>query len=163
MVDWHGDPARITDALSRCCRAGAAAGTRTRHDGDPSARLRSLPRPAGRGDKKRLFRFRGVWDAICSAAGLVRNAPSGGQIVRADYPTTRVEIVPQMLEGASAESIGRGATLALRCTMCHGAHVGEPVKSPAETRRIEASGTTVICGHDDAQWDTPTKGADFYD
>jgi hypothetical protein len=36
------------------------------------------------------------------------------------------------------------------------------VKSPAETRRIEASGTTVICGHDDAQWGTPTKGADFY-
>jgi cytochrome c553 len=34
---------------------------------------------------------------------------------------TRVEIVPQMLQGASAESIGRGATLALRCTMCHGA------------------------------------------
>jgi cytochrome c553 len=26
-----------------------------------------------------------------------------------------------MLSGASAESIGRGATLALRCTMCHGA------------------------------------------
>jgi cytochrome c553 len=26
-----------------------------------------------------------------------------------------------MLEGASAESIGRAATLALRCTMCHGA------------------------------------------
>jgi cytochrome c553 len=65
-------------------------------------------------------RFRGVWDAICSAAGLVRNAPPA-EIVRADYPTTRVEIVPQMLQGASAESIGRGATLALRCTMCHGA------------------------------------------
>ena len=65
-------------------------------------------------------RFRGVWDAVCNAAGLVRNAPSA-QIVPADYPTTRVEIVPQMLQGASAESIGRGATLALRCTMCHGA------------------------------------------
>ena len=66
-------------------------------------------------------RFKGVWDAICSAAGLVRNAPSGAQIVRADYPTTTVEVVPQMLQGASAEAIGRGATLALRCTMCHGA------------------------------------------
>jgi cytochrome c553 len=66
-------------------------------------------------------RFKGVWDAICSAAGLVRNAPSGAQIVRADYLTTSVEIDPQMLQGASAESIGRGATLALRCTMCHGA------------------------------------------
>ena len=66
-------------------------------------------------------RFKGVWDAICSAAGLVRNAPSGAQIVRSDYLTTSVEIDPQMLQGASAESIGRGATLALRCTMCHGA------------------------------------------
>ena len=66
-------------------------------------------------------RFKGVWDAICSAAGLVRSAPSGAQIVRADFLTTSVEIDPQMLQGASAESIGRGATLALRCTMCHGA------------------------------------------
>ena len=66
-------------------------------------------------------RFKGVWDAICSAAGLVRNAPSSAQIVRADYPTTTVEVVPQMLQGANAEAIGRGATLALRCTMCHGA------------------------------------------
>src|SRR5262249_40738534 len=66
-------------------------------------------------------RFKGVWDAICSAAGLVRNAPSGAQIVRADYPTTTVEIDPQTLQSASAESIGHGATLALRCTMCHGA------------------------------------------
>ena len=66
-------------------------------------------------------RFKGVWDAICSAAGLVRNTPSATQIVRADYLTTSVEVDPQMLQGASAESIGRGATLALRCTMCHGA------------------------------------------
>jgi cytochrome c553 len=66
-------------------------------------------------------RFKGVWDAICSAAGLVRNASSSAQIVHADYRTTSVEIDPQMLQGASAESIGRGATLALRCTMCHGA------------------------------------------
>jgi cytochrome c553 len=65
--------------------------------------------------------FKDVWDAICTAAGLVRNAPAGEQIVHADYPTTTVEVVPQMLSGASAESIGRGATLALRCTMCHGA------------------------------------------
>lgn len=66
-------------------------------------------------------RFHGLWDAICSAAELVRNAPSGMQIVRADYPTTRVAVIPQMLQGASAEFIGSGATLALRCTMCHGA------------------------------------------
>jgi len=66
--------------------------------------------------------FQGIWDAICSAAGLVRNLPSTAQIVRADYLTTSVEVIPQILQSASAESIGRGATLALRCAMCHGAH-----------------------------------------
>jgi cytochrome c553 len=66
-------------------------------------------------------RFHGLWDAVCSAAGLVRRAPSGPQIVKPDYPTTRVVVIPQMLRGASADSIGRGATLALRCSMCHGA------------------------------------------
>ena len=75
-------------------------------------------------------RFRGVWDAICSAAGLVRNAPSDARVVRADYPTTRVEVIPQMLQGASAEAIGRGATLALRCTMCHGARGLSQADSP---------------------------------
>jgi cytochrome c553 len=75
-------------------------------------------------------RFRGVWDAICSAAGLVSSAPSADQIVRADYPTTRIEVIPQMLSGATAESIGRGATLGLRCTMCHGARGLSQADSP---------------------------------
>jgi cytochrome c553 len=66
-------------------------------------------------------RFHGLWDVICSAAGVVRQRLPGEEIVHAGYPTTQVEIVPQMLHGASAEAIGRGATLALRCTMCHGA------------------------------------------
>jgi cytochrome c553 len=74
-------------------------------------------------------RFSSVWDAICSAAGLVRTAPSQ-QIVAADYSTTRVEIIPQMLDGANAVSIGRGATLALRCTMCHGARGLSEANSP---------------------------------
>jgi N-acyl homoserine lactone hydrolase len=30
-------------------------------------------------------------------------------------------------------------------------------------RRIEASGATVICGHDAAQWSALRKGADAYD
>jgi N-acyl homoserine lactone hydrolase len=37
------------------------------------------------------------------------------------------------------------------------------LKSWAEIRRIEASGATVICGHDDAQWASLRKGADAYD
>jgi glyoxylase-like metal-dependent hydrolase (beta-lactamase superfamily II) len=37
------------------------------------------------------------------------------------------------------------------------------LKSWEEIRRIEARGATVLCGHDDAQWQTLRKGADFYD
>jgi N-acyl homoserine lactone hydrolase len=36
-------------------------------------------------------------------------------------------------------------------------------KSLAEVRRIEARGTTVLCGHDDAQWTSLRKGADAYE
>jgi glyoxylase-like metal-dependent hydrolase (beta-lactamase superfamily II) len=36
-------------------------------------------------------------------------------------------------------------------------------KSLDEVRRIEASGTTILCSHDAKQWDTLRKGADAYD
>jgi cytochrome c553 len=66
-------------------------------------------------------RLLGVWYSICSAAGLIRVPPIHEQIVQPTYVTSPVEVVPGMLRNASAVSIGRGATLALRCTMCHGA------------------------------------------
>jgi cytochrome c553 len=75
-------------------------------------------------------RFRGLWDAICSAAGLIYAAPGSQPVEQASYPTTQVEIIPGMLRDASAESIGRGATLALRCTMCHGARGMSQANSP---------------------------------
>lgn len=75
-------------------------------------------------------RFHGVWDAICSAAGLVRAAPGTEPVVQASYRTTSVVVTPQMMRPASAESIGRGATLALRCTMCHGARGLSEADSP---------------------------------
>ncbi len=75
-------------------------------------------------------RFAGIWDAICSAAGLVRAAPASGPAIRADYPTTQVVLTQEMLQHASAESVGRGATLALGCTMCHGARGLSQADSP---------------------------------
>ena len=36
-------------------------------------------------------------------------------------------------------------------------------KSLAEVRRIETQGATIVCGHDDAQWQTLRKGADSYE
>jgi N-acyl homoserine lactone hydrolase len=37
------------------------------------------------------------------------------------------------------------------------------LKSFAEVRRVERSNATVICGHDDAQWQTLKKGQDAYE
>ena len=37
------------------------------------------------------------------------------------------------------------------------------LKSYAQVRRIEASGATIVCGHDAAQWATLRKGANAYD
>lgn len=73
---------------------------------------------------------RGLWAAICGAAGLLRNPPAGEPIVRGDHPVTTVSVVPQMLDGATAQAIGLGATLALRCTMCHGARGLSEANSP---------------------------------
>jgi cytochrome c553 len=61
----------------------------------------------------------GLWDAICRAAG----APGPRQITapqEAKAVSSDVIMVPQMIATDSV-SVGRGATLALRCTMCHGA------------------------------------------
>jgi cytochrome c553 len=46
------------------------------------------------------------------------------------YKTSGVVVTSEMLQGAGAESIGRGATLALRCTMCHGARGMSQANSP---------------------------------
>jgi cytochrome c553 len=62
----------------------------------------------------------GVWNTICRAAGVIRVPPIHEQVVAPTYITTRVEIAPGMLRHAGTDAIGRGATLALRCAMCHG-------------------------------------------
>lgn len=65
------------------------------------------------------LQFASLWDAICSAAGLPqRTAP---------VPTAKVGprlseaiLTSTTLVRPSQESIGRGATLAQRCAICHG-------------------------------------------
>jgi cytochrome c553 len=61
-----------------------------------------------------------LWQRMCRAAGFVRSP--------ADYSTSVAPrtftsvVVPQALLGVGTpDQIGRGATLALRCTVCHGA------------------------------------------
>jgi cytochrome c553 len=62
--------------------------------------------------------FSSAWDAICSAAGLPRRAISTAP--SSTRPLTEVVLTPTMLARPSQESIGRGATLAQRCAICHG-------------------------------------------
>jgi cytochrome c553 len=64
-------------------------------------------------------RASGLWDAICSAAGIVRE-PSSEKPVEPDFKVSSAVMTSDMLRGADAESIGRGATLAHQCAICHG-------------------------------------------
>ncbi len=74
--------------------------------------------------------FAGMWDAICSAAGVPRPAPASESVVQPVFTTTRVMLTPAMLRPSDAEAVGRGATLALRCTMCHGVRGLSEANSP---------------------------------
>ncbi|MBV8650869.1 MAG: cytochrome c4 [Alphaproteobacteria bacterium] len=61
-----------------------------------------------------------LWDMICSAAGIGRAAPPSTPASPV-ITTSAVIVTPQTLSNPSAVSIGRGATLALQCAICHGA------------------------------------------
>jgi len=74
--------------------------------------------------------FADAWDKICSAAGLVRPSTLASPVVKPDFQTSEVIVTPQMMGPVDTVSIGRGATLALRCTMCHGARGLSEADSP---------------------------------
>ena len=75
-------------------------------------------------------RFAGVWDTICGAAGLVRATPAPVPMPRADPGMTQVVMTSLMPAGVDGGAIGRGATLAMQCTMCHGARGMSEADSP---------------------------------
>jgi cytochrome c553 len=61
-----------------------------------------------------------LWQRMCRAAGVVTGTPpAGNQTVPAAYTT--VVVPPSAMTAGTPDQIGRGATLALRCTACHGA------------------------------------------
>lgn len=66
--------------------------------------------------------FQGIWNAICSAAGVPRRwlAQSGVIAVQGAGRST-VTVTPQLLRIADQQAMGRGAALAARCTGCHNA------------------------------------------
>ncbi|HEY5757131.1 MAG TPA: c-type cytochrome [Steroidobacter sp.] len=66
------------------------------------------------------FTMEGLWAGICRAAGVP--AQWGGDEDASQQGTsTTVVLEPAMARAGSNAEIGRGATLALNCTMCHGA------------------------------------------
>jgi cytochrome c553 len=66
--------------------------------------------------------FSGIWNAICSAAGVPRQwgISEVPVIAPATEKTSTVVLTPDTFASTTSLSIGRGATLSLRCTMCHG-------------------------------------------
>lgn len=63
--------------------------------------------------------FAGLWDAICSAAGLQQRSPNT-EAPKAAHRVSEAVLTSAMFARPSQESIGRGATLAQRCAICHG-------------------------------------------
>jgi cytochrome c553 len=67
------------------------------------------------------FTAQGLWATICRAAGVPANWSDGAITPQTGSPTTNVVLEPAMARRGADDAIGRGATLALNCTMCHGA------------------------------------------
>ena len=74
--------------------------------------------------------FQGIWNIICGAAGVPRTWLKSEPLAHSAIVTSSVVVTPQMLGGVDADAIGRGATLALKCTMCHGARGLSEAESP---------------------------------
>lgn len=71
-----------------------------------------------------------LWDAICRAAGAPAPfEPAGLPTEPQQYPTS-VIVTAQMMTAAGAASLGSGASLAMSCTMCHGARGTSPADTP---------------------------------
>jgi cytochrome c553 len=61
----------------------------------------------------------GLWDAICSAAGAVRTT-TGAAPIEPSFKFSSAVMTADRWRSGDAESIGRGATLAHQCAICHG-------------------------------------------
>lgn len=68
------------------------------------------------------FSAQGLWASICRAAGVPASWSAGAPgETRADAQASRVVLERSMARPGDPSAVGRGATLALNCTMCHGA------------------------------------------
>ena len=65
------------------------------------------------------LKLAGIWDAICSAAGVPRSTVQT-DLVQPAFKTSDVVLASAVSGTPDSVSIGRGATLAQRCAICHG-------------------------------------------
>jgi cytochrome c553 len=75
------------------------------------------------------FSAAGLWDRICRAAG-VPGAWRASTATAEAARSTDVVLTRAMARAEEGASVGRGATLALNCTMCHGAQGMSTSNSP---------------------------------
>ncbi len=71
----------------------------------------------------------GLWDAICSAAGVPRTTVNS-ETAKPDFTTSNVVMNSQMVGPPDTRSVGRGATLAMQCAICHGSNRQGEVDTP---------------------------------
>ena len=71
-----------------------------------------------------------MWEAICSAVGAPAPFQAAGLPAEQQrYPSSVIVNAHMMAVGEEA-SVGKGATLAMACTMCHGARGTSPAGTP---------------------------------
>lgn len=75
-------------------------------------------------------RFANLWDAICSAAGFPVKS-SAVDVIQPTVPLSAAVLDVVGLNQPQAESIGRGATLAQQCAICHGSEGVSRADSPS--------------------------------
>src|ERR1700733_15424236 len=74
-------------------------------------------------------RLSSLWDAICSAAGVPRTTVVA-EAPKSTIVTSDVVMNSQMFGPPDKRSVGRGATLALQCAICHGSNRQGQVDTP---------------------------------
>jgi cytochrome c553 len=75
------------------------------------------------------FTVQGLWASLCRAAGVPATWGTGEDASAEKIPT-RVVLEPSLASAGGNDAVGRGATLALNCTMCHGAQGMSVSNSP---------------------------------
>jgi cytochrome c553 len=79
-----------------------------------------------------------IWDAICSAAGVPR-ATDVSEAAKPGFTTSNVAMNSQMF-ATDARAVGRGATLAMQCAICHGSNR----QGQADTPNLEGQPAAAI-------------------